>query len=320
MRKNGLLLVCLTALICCGPAMAAKTWRLDQQQNWQAISGDKDSKYILAVAEFKKLIGTGDLKKAEKAADALKANFSQLTGEDFDAFVKAELLFCRSKFIRAIRAYDALLDTYPQSPLYESALQRQYQIGTAFLSGQKRKIAKLFKMSGYSDGVAIMERIAERAGDIPVAQRAMVAIAESHRDRGEWLNAHDTWNDISMRWPTGRIGEQSRLAKAECLQSAYRGPKYDASTTLVSARSYYEQYKIFYPDLAHAINVDDRLTQIDEQLAYKKFVTGSYYQRTGSTQAAELYYTMVLENWPDTVAAKSIQMQKEKEQLQRSEK
>jgi outer membrane protein assembly factor BamD (BamD/ComL family) len=46
------------------------------------------------------------------------------------------------------------------------------------------------------------------------------------------------------------------------------------------------------------------LNQINEQLAYKQFSIGRYYQKTGNKQAANFYYRMVIDNWPESTAAK----------------
>jgi outer membrane protein assembly factor BamD (BamD/ComL family) len=46
------------------------------------------------------------------------------------------------------------------------------------------------------------------------------------------------------------------------------------------------------------------LNEITEQLAYKEYATGQYYQRTGNIQSANLYYNMVVTNWPESAAAK----------------
>jgi outer membrane protein assembly factor BamD (BamD/ComL family) len=89
---------------------------------------------------------------------------------------------------------------------------------------------------------------------------------------------------------------------ARCKHAAYKGPKYNASD-LISAKSYYENFKLRYPKDAEAIDVDKILKQIDEQLACKEFNTGKYYQQTGNKQSANLYYQMVVDNWPGSAAA-----------------
>ena len=44
---------------------------------------------------------------------------------------------------------------------------------------------------------------------------------------------------------------------------------------------------------------------IDEQLAEKQLTIAKYYHRTGHIQSANLYYDMVLNDYPNTVAAKA---------------
>ncbi|MHC4501630.1 MAG: outer membrane protein assembly factor BamD, partial [Planctomycetota bacterium] len=45
------------------------------------------------------------------------------------------------------------------------------------------------------------------------------------------------------------------------------------------------------------------LKDIDDQLAWKDYRTGEYYQIRGNQQAANLYFQMVVENWPASKAA-----------------
>ena len=77
---------------------------------------------------------------------------------------------------------------------------------------------------------------------------------------------------------------------------------YDTSG-LITAKSCYSRFKLLYPVDARKINVDKILEEIDEQLAYKQLSIGQFYQSTGYTNAANLYYRMVVNDWPDTQAA-----------------
>jgi len=51
------------------------------------------------------------------------------------------------------------------------------------------------------------------------------------------------------------------------------------------------------------IGVDGILGEIDEQIAYKQLSIGRYYEKTGNKQSANLYYDMVVSDWPDAKAA-----------------
>lgn len=292
----------VTLLLSALPVVGAETWRLEKGQDWKTVSAEGRDKYLLAVAQIKKLVVTGKAEHARKAFDKLKNDFPEIAGPDLDAFVEAEMLFCKGKFTRAVRAYDKFLKKYPESGLYEAALDREFAIATAFLAGQRITVLGIFRIKGYASGVKIMERISDRAGDAPIAKRAAVAVAKSYENRKEFDAAYYKWSEISDRWPTGPLGREALLSMARCKHADYGGPKFDASN-LVSAKSYYENFKLRYPEDDAIIIVDERLKQINEQLAYKRFSIGRYYQKIGKAQSANLYYQMVLDNWPGSSAA-----------------
>jgi outer membrane protein assembly factor BamD (BamD/ComL family) len=304
-RYNGLFVMLAVMAVFASSAFSGETWRLGEEGQWKAVAAE--DKYLLAVAEIKNLINMGETAAVGKAVDKLKKDFPEVAGPDLDAFMKAEMLFCEGKYTRAVRSYDKFLAGFPKSQLYDAALDRKFAIGTAFLGGQKKRVFGVFMMSRYAEGVKVMEKISDQAGDAPIAKRAAVAIAQSYEKREKYNDAYHKWSEISMRWPGGQLGEDALLNMARCKHAAYRGPKYDSSN-LVSAKSYYENYKMRYPESAKAIDVDKILKQIEEQLAYKEFTIGKYYQKTANKQSAALYYDMVASNWPESTAAKMTQM------------
>lgn len=286
-------------------ASPAGTWRLERGRDWKPLSEQsREDKYLLAVAEIKKLVNTGQTQAVGEALDELKGEFPEVAGPDLDAFMEAEMLLCEGKFAKAVRSYNKFLAEHPDSEFYEAALDRQFAIATAYLAGQKRSILSIFKIKGYAAGVRIMERISDRVGlDTVIGSKAALAVAKSYERRKRFNEAYLKWSEISSQWETGQIGKDALLAKARCKYAAYRGSDYDASN-LISARSYYENFKLRYLEDAEEIGVDKKLKQIDEQLADKQFSIGQYYQKTGNRQSANLYYEMVVRNWPNSMAAK----------------
>jgi outer membrane protein assembly factor BamD (BamD/ComL family) len=280
---------------------AAETWRLGEEGQWKAVSAE--DKYLLAVAEIKKLVNVGETKAVGQAVDKLKKDFPQAAGPDLDAFMKAEMLYSEGKYTRAVRSYDKFLAEFPKSELYEAALDRKFAIATAFLGGQKKTVLGVFKISRYAEGIKVMEGISDQAGNAPLGIKAAVAVAQSYEKREKFTEAYHKWSEISSRWPSGQIAKESLLGMARCKHAAYRGPKFDVSS-LISAKSYYENFKLRYPEDAKEIDVDKILKQIEEQLAYKEFSVGEYYQKTANKQSAALYYQMVVNNWPESTAAK----------------
>lgn len=304
MVGNKMWFVVISAVIAVLAALqpvSADTWRLEKGQDLKPVSAEGKDKYLLAVARVKELVDTGQYKAAEKALNKLKVDFPEIAGpdsNDLDAFIEAELLRCKGKYAKAIRSYDKLLDRFPESELCEVALDRQFAIATAFLAGRKKTVLKIFRIRGYAEGARIMENISEQADDTLIAKKAALAIVDSLERRKKFDRAYLEWFEISPLCPKDAL-----LGMARCGHAAYRGPKYDESY-LNSAKSFYENFKKQYSKDAGKFDVDKKLKQIREQRAYKQFSIGRYYQKTGNKQAANLYYGMVIRQWPDTKAKK----------------
>ena len=395
--KKILIALAIAAVLPALSTVSADTWRLGKDRDWKVVSAEGQDKFLLAVTETKKLVNTGQTKAARKAFDKLKKDFPEITGPDLDAFIKAEMLFCKGKFIEAADSYDKLVTKYPESELRDAALGRQFAIATAFLTGQTKTVLGVFKVNGFTYGLKIMERISEHAGDTPIGAEATVAVAQKYEERGDFTKAirnydklltehpdsefrelvfdrqyaiataylrgrkkrvlrvvkmkgyaegtrimekitdragldspiglkaaiavaehyekreqfneaYLKWWEISTQWQTGKTGADALLGMGRCKYAVYnnhpehRRPFYDASSLNI-AKSCYEKFKLLYPNEAEEIDADQIVKEINEQLAYKQLSIGRYYQRTDYRQSANLYFDMVINDWPGTKAA-----------------
>jgi outer membrane protein assembly factor BamD (BamD/ComL family) len=273
------------------------------------ISADSEEKLLSEVAEAQELVNTGQTKAARRAYNAVKKGYPELAGTDFEIFIDAEIYYCRAKITKAVRNYDKLLKEYPQSKFTDAALNREFAIATAYLAGKKKVILGFIRIKGYAEGIRIMEKIAERVGlDTQMGIDASVDVAENYEQRKKFNEAFLKWWEISLEWETGSVGRDALLGMARNKHAVYNKPPehkrpfYDASC-LNSAKSYYGRFKLLYPKDAREIGVDEILGGIDEQLAYKQLSIGRYYQKTGNIQSANLYYDMVVNDWPASKAA-----------------
>jgi len=312
-----IVIVLAVMLLSAFSAALAGIQHLDKGQDWKFLSQQSQDKYLLKVAQIKRLVDTGQCREAEKAFNQLKNDFPEIVrpdSNDFDIFVEAELLRCKGRFAKAAKSYDRLLDECPDSEFYEAALDRQFRIATAFLAGEKKNVLGIFKMKAFSGGVRMMERITERARDDAIAKEAAVAVAESYQKRKNFEEAFYKWAEVQERWQTEPIGKDALLAKARCKHAMYIGPEFDDSVLIGrpfnpesyynSAKGCYEQFKSRYPEDAKKYEIDEKLVLIEEQSALKQFKIAQYYQRTGNEMSANLYYRMVVNVWPRTNAAK----------------
>lgn len=291
----------LLAVLLSGFAGAA-TYHLDDSGDWESIADTPEGQYMLAISKIKQDIQTGEDDPVMKALEKLKSDFPDLAGDQVDEYIEAEKLYFQGKLSKAATRYKQFLTVHPDSLLYSVATERLYSIGVAWLQGEKRTFLKILRLPAFDDGADLMRDIADREGNSPMALRALTTLADNQERRQKYFDAYQTWAEVATRWPTGKIGQESLLRMAQELHASYTGPEYDAAA-LASARSYYEDFIGRYPDLAEAMNVAEELALIQEQLAYKVYQTGFYYERTDKPQVAVMYYDKVLAEWPDSKAA-----------------
>jgi tetratricopeptide (TPR) repeat protein len=321
MRRHGMRhtsLAVLLLLLCAG-ALAKETWRLKDGKEWESVNASPREQYGLAIAKLKDLVRTGESDAVVDILAELKETFPQYVGPDLDLFVEGELQYWDDRYPKALKKYEKLLKDYPGSEFAPAVLEREFKIATAYLAGRKKKVLGLFKISGRADGIEMMERISDRAGlDDPnsIGLRAAVTVAEHYELRQKHLEAYLKWSEIASYWETGPIGKKALLRMAENNLLAYnqarpqRRPLLDASK-LISAKTYFEKYALRYPGEAKQHKIPEKLKQIDEQMAHKQLTTGQYYRRMGKTEAANLYFDMVVQNWPQTKAAETARQARE---------
>jgi outer membrane protein assembly factor BamD (BamD/ComL family) len=289
----------------------AETWRLKGGEKWESVAADPQEQYLHAVAEIKELARGGDTKAVKAALEQLQEEFPDRVGPDFELFILGELQYWQGRYAKALAKFEKLLKDYPAGEYAGAALEREFDMARDYLQGRKKTILGFIRISGYAEGVEIMERISDRAGlDEPngVGLRAAIKVAEHFEAQEKYLDAYLKWSEIASYWESGPVGKKALYRMAEDNLAAYdqyppdKRPYYDASK-LDTARTYYRKFLALYPEEARQKEVPEKIRQIDEQMAYKQLTIGRYYRRTGKRRAANLYFDMVVQNWPQTEAA-----------------
>ena len=156
-----------------------------------------------------------------------------------------------------------------------------------------------------------MEKITDSSGiQSPLGLRAALAVAQNYHNREMFNDEYLKRWEISLQYKTGQVAKDALLGMAASKHAVYnRHPEekrafYDPAS-LSTARTYYQRFKTIYPEDAKKLEIDAMIKVIDEQLAEKQLTIAKYYHRTGHIQSANLYYDMVLNDYPNTVAAKA---------------
>jgi outer membrane assembly lipoprotein YfiO len=198
--------------------------------------------------------------------------------------------------------FDELMDKHPESKYFYPALDKQYLIADAFLSGYKRRFLGLPLLSARDEAVEMLFRIQQRSPGSPLAERALKRTADYYYADAQYDLAVDAYNAFIDRYKRSPEIPQARLKKAFAELAQFRGTRFDP-TPVINARTSLEELGIDYPDLARQENVGAVVERIDAALARKVYQNAQFYARTHDPRAAAYTYRYLIKNYPNTPEA-----------------
>lgn len=312
MRGGCGLLICasigiFTAL---ATAQTTRTWEL-RNGNWAELLPQTTTAPTTAPAAVEpvldraeQLLAQGDFRPARAMLVVwIKAHQERHTPlRDRALFLLGDAFFQSDDRLKAYYYYDELMDEYPESPLFQPALQKQYDIADAFLNGYKR-VFLWFKVLDTSDeAVEMMYRIRQRAPGSPLAERALLRTADYYFNDRDYDLSSDVYAIYIQDYPLSPQIPRVKLRKAFAALAQFRGVNFEA-TNIIDARLQLVAIQNEYPDLAEENNVATVIEQIDSAFAKKLIETAQYYEKVHEWHGAVFEYRFLTRAYPSSPEA-----------------
>lgn len=233
--------------------------------------------------------------------DWLRANPSHPL-RDRGLLLAADALYGYGDRIRAFYYLDELMDEHPESPLFPTALDRQFQIADAFLNGYKSRFVGLPIVGREDEAIEMLYRIQQRSPGSPLAEKALLRTANYYYESADYDLASDAFGAYVQRYPRSPLVPQVRLRQAFANLAQFRGLRFDA-TPVIDARAQLTSIIADYPELAQEQNLQDIMQRIDGTFARKLYVVADFYRRTDAHLGAVYTYRFLINAYPDSPEA-----------------
>jgi outer membrane protein assembly factor BamD (BamD/ComL family) len=253
-------------------------------------------------------------KRYRKALSDIK-EFVKKYGEQDAAYpevliAKAEALIGQRDYDKAHVVLQAFLGEFAGMAITSEALRLEFEIAETYLTGVKRKVWGIFRVSGEDRAFEILDEI---SGDYPENRLAELAIktkADYLFRTGEHALAELEYSRMLREYPRSRYHQFALGRTAESALASFAGVEYDEAA-LVEASERYSDYRLKYPGPADREGVGLIQDSIRESRAEKEFRIAEYYERTDHIGSAIFYYRLVRTDFPDTAATGKAQVRLE---------
>jgi outer membrane assembly lipoprotein YfiO len=230
---------------------------------------------------------------------------------DRGLFLMAQSWFDYGNRIKSFYYLDELLEKYPESKLFYPALQKQYEIGDAYLNGYNRRFLMLPLLGAEDEGIEVLYRVQQRSPGSSMAEKALLRTADYYYADSQFDLAADAYGSFARSFPRSPAVPRVRMRQAFASLAQYRGLKFDA-TPVIDARTQLAQVQNDYPQLAAEENIAAVLRRIDGAFAAKIYGVADFYRRTHEPKAAVYTYRFLLQTYPNSPEARRAKRDLEK--------
>jgi len=198
---------------------------------------------------------------------------------------------------KAYLEYQNLIKKTPNSEFLETALQREFEIGNLFLSGEKHKVWRFKIFSGYDKAVEIFEQIVKTAPFGKLGADAQLRLGMTYEKMKQYPEAVMAYEKLVERYPQNPLAETAQFAIGVAYGKQARSADYDA-TAANKAITAFQDYLIRYPKNDRVPDVEKQLVGLKQEQGRGLFNIGEFYEKQGNTKAAAIYYNEVIAQNP----------------------
>ena len=218
--------------------------------------------------------------------------------------LRGDALAAQQHYFKSLFDYEHVIQVYPGSVQFNTALEREYEIAKLFHNGMRRRFLGMRILSGDPEAEEILIRIQERSPGSKTAERASLTLGDFYFKRSQMNNASQAMRLFLSNYPDSRFRERAILRLIQSHLATFRGPKFDA-TGLLEAEYWLKQLEKEFPVSAGRLGAQALRIRVDESLALKTYYAGQWYERVDQHVSAVYIYQKLIEDHPQTVAAQA---------------
>ena len=260
------------------------------------------------------LFQQGKYRAAEKLFHKAARRFPDSALEEDSYLMMAKCQFFQDKYAKAIGTYDDLLSKYDNSRHLDLISKRRFAIADYWgkLYSQSHRFSlnpnffdaktPMFDLGGHSQ--ALFEDVLESDSTGPLADDAVMQVANSYFRRGRYLDAAEYYGMLRSQYPKSDHQYYAHLLGLQAELRSYQGPQYD-STPLDNAEKLAQQTLAQFP--SESQEERERVVQasrmIRAQKALRDWETAEYYNNGGYYASAKRLYQGIAQEYPSTEIA-----------------
>ena len=209
----------------------------------------------------------------------------------------AECLTALAYYYKSFKEYQQLIEKNPNSPYFDTALHRQFEIGNLFLGGEKVKVMGLRLFSGLDKAVEVYEQVVKNGPFSSVGPEAQFRVGLVYEKQKDYLSAVHAYEKFLERYPNSPLAEEAQFETGWAYSREAKRAEYDQDMANKAVAAFTD-FLVRYPSGRMASRAEELRTSLKQEQSQGLFRIGQFYEKRKNLKAALIYYNAVIEQNP----------------------
>jgi outer membrane protein assembly factor BamD len=205
-------------------------------------------------------------------------------------------------FARAFKSYQKMLEKYPASKFFDQAIERQFEIANLYLAGEPQRLWKIPVGSSMEKTVEMYKSVIRNAPYGKYAAQCQFNIGQAHEKSKKFTDAVASYNGLTERYPGHDLVDDAQYQVGYAWMRASSEADYDQSAAEKSIEAF-EDFLVRFPNSEKVASAKDHIAQLRGKRNQGAFKIAQFYKSQGKVKAAEIYFSEVIKQNPNTTLA-----------------
>jgi outer membrane protein assembly factor BamD len=198
---------------------------------------------------------------------------------------------------QAFKEYQQLIEKHPNTPHFETVLQREFEIGNLFLAGERQKAWGVRWFPSTERAIEVYEAVVKNGPYSKFAIQAQFRIGLVYEKQNDYLAAVHAYEKLLERYPKDPLAADAQFQMGYAYMKESQRAEYDQSVANQAIASF-NDFLLRYPDSNKIPLVQKDLTALKEEQAKGLYNIGWFYEKNKQYKSALIYYNDVIEKDP----------------------
>ena len=212
---------------------------------------------------------------------------------------EAECLGAIGYHYKAFQQYQELIKKHPNTPHFDTVLQRQFEIGNLFLAGERQKAWGIRWLPSLDRAVEVYEQVVKNGPYSPVAPEAQFRIGLAYEKQRDYLAAVHAYEKLLERYPKLPLAEAAQFQIGWEYKKESARAEYDQNSAN-QAIAAFTDFLLRYPRSDKVALAEQYMIRLKGEQSRGLFHIGQFYEKNRHYKSALIYYNDVIEKNPES--------------------